>query len=162
MSAPLDRHQKGVICQVARLAFDAQGLGESAEFAVWRHEQTAQACGKESLRACTQDDFAAVLARFLDLAGESGAAFRWYLRGLNNPKRVARFKLDEALAERGLAAGYAEAIARRQFKCSVDDLTERQTWNLVYTVRNRRKAVSPDRIGVSSQRSAVSGGGQAE
>jgi hypothetical protein len=142
MSAPLNNSQKGFLCLLYRRAFDHQALGEAADPETWRHDQQVKACGKSSLRACTQSDFAALMARGYDLSGESGLALKWLLKAGINPKRVAMSKLEAACAERGLSLAYPAAICRRQYRCDLEDATEKQVWCLVYTIRNRRPPVA--------------------
>ena len=56
---------------------------------------------------------------------------------------VARMKLrtemDKARATIGNVESYVGAICRRQFGCDVRDATEKQTWSLYFTLRNRSR-----------------------
>lgn len=147
MSAPLSNYQKRHLSQLARRALNhtralARGRGE--EFNVteedYRHEQVIEACGKHGLRCCSQDDYKAVEAHLLDKLGQHGPAFNAQVRAATEKRRVAEFKLDAELKAAGLHVNYANAICQRQFNCTIFDATERQLWNLVYTVRNRAAA----------------------
>lgn len=143
MSA-LTNQQKGLLAQLYRRAFDYQvergAIWDAADFTDWRHEQQFAAVGKMSLRSCTQGDFAKLMAHGLDLAGDTGNAFRWHLKAQTNPERVALAKLKEACAEAGVEyPSYPLAICWDVCKCRLEDATEKQVWRLVYTVRNRRK-----------------------
>jgi hypothetical protein len=158
MPAALSRKQKAYLAQLARQAFEhlrvqarARGEvfpadhamhGEPTDPALWcaetfRHDEVAKACHKKGLRCCSQDDYGAVKGHFLALLGREGQAMKAMVRGADNPKRTAEIKLIEALQRGGFNNGYAEAICRRQFKCSVADATAAQIWKLVYTIRNR-------------------------
>lgn len=147
----LSKQQKAEIGQLAReawLAWDGreQFLETNGELSVsdcfteWRRWQQGQACGRQSLRACTQDDYQPLRAHFLALSGRTEAAAHAQRRAASEPQRLARYKLAQALKERDLQETYAAAICRRQFRCELADASPKQLWNLVYTVRNRRKA----------------------
>lgn len=135
----LKNNQKACICQLARRAYDQRGglaaLRETSE--EFRRREQLVACGRSSLRACTQDDFAPLMAHLYKLLGEDGLAFKWLIKAQTQPARLARVKLNEALTEFGFHESYAAAICRRQYKCELDDATDRQLWKLMYTIRNR-------------------------
>jgi hypothetical protein len=147
MSAPLSNLQKRLLSQLCRRAFNrtralARGRGEGFEVREddYRHEEVIKATGKHGLRCCSQDDFQAVRAHFLDLIGEHGSAFNAQLAAGTEKRRQAEAVLVRELAKAGLHLNYANAICQRQFPCTIFDATERQIWNLVYTVRNRANA----------------------
>lgn len=151
MSSPLSLIQKAKIGQLAAQAWrvwegreaflEANGeLSQSACFAAWRHWQQGLACGRQSLRECTGDDYQLLRAHFLAIAGLEASAARAQERHISNPQRIAAYKLRQALAAAGLPEAYAGAICHRQYRCSLADASERQLWCLVYTVRNRRTA----------------------
>lgn len=147
----LSNLQKRDIAIAARRAYDTWSEREAFEainaelsksdcFNAWRHVEQGKACGGiQSLREMTQAHFGRVLAHFKALAGDSDGAARTLARDADNPRRIARFKLNQALRERGLELGYVIAICRRQFRCELDEASAGQLWKLVYTVRNRRK-----------------------
>lgn len=153
MSAPLSKGQKSYLSQLARRAWaktiaDADGVGpEESQF---RHDQVALACGKLGLRCCSQDDYKIVEAHFLNLLGETGRAMNALVRSQDNPRRIARYKLDQALREAQLETGYAEKICRAQFKCGVNEATEKQLWCLMFTVKNRGRKVTFSREAVAA------------
>jgi len=145
---PLSILQKREIAQLARRAYEAWAEREAFEainaeqsktacFEAFRHVEQGKACGVQSLCACTQAHYGRLVAHFQALTGN--AATRTLVRDADNDRRIARYKLDQALRERGLREEYAAAICRRQFKTSLEDATARQIWNLVFTIRNRRK-----------------------
>jgi hypothetical protein len=146
MSAPLTNHQKAYLAQLAARAHRAwiaqdpptRSAITAEEF---RHHQVASATGKLGLRCCSQDDYKTAEAHFLNLLGHTGEALNAHLRAATETRRVARYKLDQACAEFGLSINYANAICRRQHRgLTIDDITERQIWQLVYTIRNRGRA----------------------
>lgn len=149
MPALLSRIQKAEIGQLATQAWrvwegreaflEANGeLSQSACFAAWRHWQQGLACGKQSLRECTGEEYQLLRAHFLKLAGLEASAARAQERHISNPVRIARYKLRQALAEASLPIEYAAAVCRRQYRCTLNEASERQLWCLVYTVRNRK------------------------
>lgn len=151
MPSLLSRTQKAKIGQLATQAWrvwegreaflETNGeLSASACFAAWRHWQQGLACGRQSLRECTGDDYQLLRAHFLTLAGLEASAARAQERHISNPQRIARYKLRQALAAAGLPLEYAAAVCRRQYRCTLDDASERQLWCLVFTVRNRTSA----------------------
>jgi hypothetical protein len=151
MPSLLSNTQKAEIGQLAAQAWqvwegregflEANGeLSKSACFSAWRHWQQGLACGRQSLRECTGDDYQLLRAHFLKLAGLEASARRAEERHISNPQRIAAYKLRQALAAAGLPEAYAGAICRRQYRCALADASERQLWCLVFTVRNRRTA----------------------
>lgn len=142
MPAPLKKHQKWEIVKLARAAFDKIDPADidGQTFDEWRHSEVARACGKNGLRCCDQDDYAPVKAHFLDMVGASGAAFNWHVRAQSQGDRVARAVLERECGKAGVSLGYAIAICKRQFRCELNDASEKQLWSLVYTVRNRASA----------------------
>ncbi len=146
----LSKDQKRAIAQLARQAYQAWPEREAFEainagrsrtdcFESWRHVEQGKACGMQSLRDCTQAHYGRLVAHFKALAGDAAGAARTLARDADNDRRIARYKLDEALRERGLRTEYAASICRRQNRCELDAATARQIWRLVYTVRNRRR-----------------------
>lgn len=150
MAAPLDKNQKRILSQLAQRAWNreaamarARGHTLTEPIDNYRHRHVAQACGKLGLRCCSQDDYGAVKGHFLDLLGEHTQAFQAVHRGEGNGRRVAEFKLVDACKTAGVDITYADRICRTQFRCTIEEASERQLWCLVFTLRNRRKASSP-------------------
>lgn len=109
----------------------------------WRYVETGKVTGGiQSLRECTQAHYGRLLAHFQRLAGETARADSTMVRDADNSRRIARWKLGEALTERGLEIGYAAAICRSKYKCALDQATAAQLWKLVFDVRSRRKAAA--------------------
>ena len=131
---------------LARRAWDSIGQKEASAlglsgFDEWRRFQTEVAVGKDSLRIATQEDFLPIQAHFFSLLGESKRAQAAMDRHQTNPRRIAFANLEKNCRERGLTLNYPGAICRRQYNCALHEATEKQIWALVYTVRNRRKAL---------------------
>jgi hypothetical protein len=151
--SPLSIEQKRIIAQHARRAYERwsgredferanDGLSKTEMCNAWRHVQQGEAVGIQSLCECTQAHYNRLVAHFMALAGAPDAAMRTRARDFDNDRRIARYKLDEALRERGLREEYAAAICRRQYRCGLADANSHQVWRLVFTIRNRRPAVT--------------------
>ena len=150
MSSPLTNEQKAKIGQLARAAYLAWPEREQFEaingelskteiFTAWRRVEQGKACGIQSMRECSQDHYGRLKAHFQALCGDEAAATRTRGHDADNPRRIARWKLDQELQARGLETGYAAAICRTQYRCALDAATTQQLWRLVYTVRSRKK-----------------------
>jgi hypothetical protein len=156
MSAALANNQKAYLAQLARKGFEKQRAEARAEGAVfaggelflnallndfeeWRHEQVSRACGKAGLRCCTQSDYNAVKAHFLQMVGADGAAMKALVRAQTDGVRTARAVLDRELTKAGLKPAYAEAIVRRKYKCGLVEASEKQVWTVVYDVRRAKR-----------------------
>jgi len=150
---PLSILQKREIAQHARAAYERwpgrenfervnDGLSKTEIFNAWRHVEQGNAVGIQSLCACTQAHYGRLVAHFQALGGNAAAATRTLARDTDNDRRIARYKLDQALHERGLREEYAAAICRRQYRCGLADANSQQVWRLVYTIRNRRKPIA--------------------
>jgi hypothetical protein len=152
MSAPLTIPQKSYLSQLARRSFArdcalARGRGETPDTSSlaadkFRHEHVTAASGKNGLRCCSQDDYGAVKAHFLDLLGETGHAMNALVHQQGNARRVAEYKLVQACQDTGLSITYAAKICATQFKCSLDDATAKQLWCLMFTIQNRGRKVT--------------------
>ena len=150
MAAPLTNPQKRILSQLARRAFNrelalARGRGEklaAINEVEFRHDHVARACGKIGLRCCTQDDYGAVKAHFLDLLGEHQAAFSAVHHGQGNARRVAEYKLVQACEAAKLPLTYAAKICSSQFRCALEEATEKQLWCLMFTIQNRGRKVT--------------------
>lgn len=151
MSSPLSNDQKKALGMLSREAYRAWSGREAFEeanpdlsvskcFEAWRHVEQGKATGGiQSLTRCTQDHFLPLRAHFKAMLGNGAGAVRDHLRAQEEPRIRARWKLDQALTERGLNEGYAASICQRQFRCALGDASEKQLWCLFYTVTKRRK-----------------------
>jgi hypothetical protein len=149
MSTPLSKDQKRILSQFAQRAFNrdraiALGRGETLPETAdeYRRRHVATACGKHGLRCCSQDDYGLVKAHFQDLLGETGKAMNTLVHAEGNGRRVAEHKLVRACEAAKLSVAYAATICRNQFKCSLEDATEKQLWCLTFTVKNRARKVT--------------------
>jgi hypothetical protein len=140
MSAPLSNKQKAYLAQLIRQAYRkvvGQPGPDVASEEDWRHQQVAAACGKVGLKCCDQYDYKRVEAHFLELLGNHGGAMRAHVQAETEPRRQAEAVLVRECERFGVRLAYAVAICQRQFRCGLFDATEKQIWNLVFTVRNR-------------------------
>lgn len=150
MSAPLSHLQKRLLAQLSDRLFDrvaAESDGQDARVfphlpvavarGEFRRAEVREACGKDGLRCCGQEDFLRVRSHFRNALGESGQAFKDLLRAETEDVREAQAVLAQACAEFGLRLAYPAAICRRQFRCELADAARNQLWNLIFTVRNR-------------------------
>lgn len=156
--SPLSHNQKRYLSQLSNRAFDraaadADGQSFYDDFPStrareqFRHDEVAKACGKIGLRCCSQQDYKRVEAHFLNLLGEPGRAFNAHVRAETEAVRQAEAVLRRECQRFGFDLSYPAAICARQFRVTLADASEKQLWNLVYTVRNRgnarqRKAVA--------------------
>ena len=142
---PLSRPQKTALVLFARTAFHhlAARTGED-DFETFRKDEAIKACGRRISEA-RNSHFSALKSHFLNLAGEAGRAFDSAMREATNDQRIALNKLAEECAARGLDLKYPAAIAWNQFKLPLDKCSAKQLWCLVFTIRNRKKALAtPD------------------
>ena len=135
---PLTGEQKKRLAILSRKAAAKCGIS-SHEQDEWRREQSILACGLRITEA-TQAHWADLKSRFQDLCGEPEKAFITQMREGDNKRRVAMWKLTQALNAKGLQPAYAASICRSQFKCPLEEASAKQLWCLFYTVTNRRKS----------------------
>lgn len=151
---PLTNDQKAKIGQLARSAYLAWperegfeainvGFSKTACYEAWRHDQQQKACGVALLRACTQAHYGRLKSHFQALGGDEAGAAHTRGRDADNDRRIARYKLAEALRERGLQEGYAASICWDKYKCALAEATAAQLWKLIFDVRSRRKKPTP-------------------
>jgi hypothetical protein len=147
MSSPLTTDQKRILSQLARRALAsvrhaAEKRGET--FTVteddWRREQVELACGKHGLRCCSQDDYSTVKAHLLARLGRAAEAFEAHVRAATEKRRQAEAVLIRECEKADLRLSYADRICRDKFHCTVLDATEKQLWQMVFTIRNRARA----------------------
>lgn len=174
-NAPLTREQKRDICRLARRAWEKQGrpfyepsgiaagdplaLSAAEACELWRHETTLASVGLKHLTACGQRHFAPIMGLFSGLAGLEKEAGRWRERAAFSSVRAARIKFERTLLDcaRWLEQprAYAAAIARRQYGADLEDLSARQLWSLVYTLRNRSRKRARRPVAGSEERGAI-------
>ena len=147
MAAPLTNKQKMILAKLAADAFrlhptNEDKPGETLED--FRRRHVSLACGKDGLRCFSQDDYGHVKAHFQDMLGQSGKALKTLVHSAGNARRIVEWKILRALDEAGFQIGYAAKICRAQFRCDLDEATERQLWCLFFTITNRRKEYAPN------------------
>jgi hypothetical protein len=148
----LTNDQKATIARLAKQAYDAWDGREAFEdanptfsrskcFECWRRVEQGKAVGMQSLTQCTNDDFLPLIAHFQNFKGEGAAAMKTLLRHAEGPRITIFFKIQQALAERGLDEAWVAKICRCKFKCALGDASEKQLWNLFYDIKRSRKAL---------------------
>jgi hypothetical protein len=149
--APLSKKQRVTLIQLARELYEKEWAREDGEgtradapdFDNFRHGEVYAAVGKSGLRACGQDDFLKVKAHLLHRLGRDGAALEALLRAGEEGRRRAWWLLNRAIGEAagaGITRGYVEAISRAEYGRGIEDCSEKQLWQLMYTVRSRASA----------------------
>ena len=126
----------------ARLGlWDAQADGG---FDAFRHAAAWESCRIASFKALRQRHYEAVLARLRALAGDERGAARAQRRAAGDDTRRALHALDGECRRLAGAFGgvegarsYAAALARRIHHGSLAELSARQTWQVLFTLRNR-------------------------
>jgi hypothetical protein len=134
--------QRQGLARLARRAWVmARERGGTAEdFDTWRHDQVQQVTGLAGLRELTQQHFRRVRGHFMHLAGNDAAALNDIVASETEGPRQTLFILARECNRAGLPLAYPAAISRSRFQTpNLDELTEKQLWMLIYTVRNRRK-----------------------
>jgi hypothetical protein len=143
-TTPLSNLQKARIAQLATQAFKTQKYIE-IPLEEWRRSEQEIACGRSSLRECTQVHFLSLVAHFQSLAGDSAAAkTTWSRTGrvkdsgivhdTHENRQTAMAKITEALkahkARMALADQppavtypYVLGIVKNQHKKPIEDLT---------------------------------------
>lgn len=140
MNKPLSNLQKATLSQVAKQGYlrakehDLTDLSESE----WRAGEAIEAVGVRISEA-SNGHFNKLYSHFLNLAGNSGAAFKAALRDETEEARQAMHKLTKELAAANLDKSYAEAICMSVFKCSLAQATPKQLWKVMFTIRSRAK-----------------------
>jgi len=148
LGGPLSNDQKARLCILAKDAYllqpGASRCPDAATLDAFRHAEVAHATGKPGLTACTQDDWNLLHAHFLALTGETGQAFNAAVKHGTEPKRIAEFKLNQALQKAGLPPADAAKICRSKYKCALEDATAPQLWKLTFDINRiaaaRRRA----------------------
>jgi|GEM_PF-4678159 len=116
----------------------------------WRRQQCAAVTGKCSFKELTarrgRDEYRMVLLHFQTLSGNKAAmrtAEREVAQAACHASPGCEYvrQMHAALAEAVLQTGYLYAIVNNRFKASrLEDLSEAQLRELLYTVRNRCRA----------------------
>lgn len=158
---PLSNLQKARIAQLAAQAYKAQKYLDLT-LEEWRRSEQEIACGRSSLRECTQVHFLSLVAHFQALAGDKAESKKTWSRtgrvkdsgimhDTHENRQTAMAKITEALKEHQAAMAltgqppavtypYVLAIVKNQHKKPIDQLTATQLQRLLFTVTNRISA----------------------
>ena len=144
-------HQVKAMILAARRAYkmqaDAGLVDDGVDFDAWRRatlHDVVGAAAPDSFRAVTQRDYAAVLGYFSELAGNSGKSGDSGKSGIADEQRRAQWSLGlvegetaDAFGGREGARRYADALFARIHKTDRYAATAKQTWAVIFTLRNR-------------------------
>ena len=145
-------HQVKAMILAARRAYkmqaDAGLVDDGVDFDAWRRatlHDVVGAAAPDSFRAVTQRDYAAVVEYFCELAGDRAPT------GGNSKRTTASDEVRRAQWSLGLVEGevadafggregarrYADALFVRIHKTDRYAATAKQTWAVIFTLRNR-------------------------
>ena len=144
-------HQVKAMVLAARRAYKVQSdaglVDDGVDFDSWRRATLHDVVGvaaPDSFRAVTQRDYAAVLGYFMELAGNSGKSGDSGKSGIADEQRRAQWSLGlvegevaDAFGGREGARRYADALFARIHKTDRYAATAKQTWAVIFTLRNR-------------------------
>lgn len=140
--APLSNYQKALLAILAKKAAQRQYLPDSGPaHNAWRQE-TSLRLAKTRIKDARQKDWETLHAIWLDLAGDSGAAFTSLMRSADNKRRLAACKLEGLLKSMGLPLSYAETILRSKFKTTWAEAPAKSLWKVFFELKNRANAKS--------------------
>lgn len=149
LSAPLNKVDKWRLSDLAARTYatlNAAGQIPAGEtLAAFRHRVAIAACGRRISHA-TLADKTPIQSAFLRLKGDTQAAAQAIARGMSTEGDIATNALRRNLRERGLSPAYAEAIAMRVFKRAVRDLTPKEKWQVIFTVRSNHKVNKVNKV----------------
>lgn len=137
MSQPLSNRQKATLSQLYRQAWLRLGGQDVTDMsaAEFRRHHATKACGRQ-VSAAFNSDFTTLQADALALCGRADRALDAALKEETEPQRVALYKLRQELKRGGYPEGYADPIGQSRFKRPLEELSARELWWLVYTIRN--------------------------
>ena len=144
-------HQVKAMILAARRAYSEQAkaglVDDGVDFDAWRRatlHDVVGAAAPDSFRAVTQRDYAAVVGYFSELAGNSGKSGDSGKSGIADEQRRAQWSLGlvegetaDAFGGREGARRYADALFARIHKTDRYAATAKQTWAVIFTLRNR-------------------------
>ena len=143
-------HQVKAMILAARRAYSEQAkaglVDDGVDFDAWRRatlHDVVGAAAPDSFRAVTQRDYAAVVEYFGRLAGDKRAEAR-RSDTISDEERRALWALNlvegevaGTLGGREGARRYADALFRKIHKTDRYAATAKQTWAVIFTLRNR-------------------------
>lgn len=139
LSRPLDNDAKWRLVRVAKEAWEA--VGPEADFDTWRQAEARKATGGLSISEACVRHYRLIQAHFLRLKGAVEAAKRAEERAAVGALEIARDALKRQLLDTKQDWQAARTIAGRFYKgTELRDLTAKQVWTVVYTLRNNANA----------------------
>lgn len=168
-------HQVKAMILAARRAYVEQAklglVDDGVGFDAWRRaalHDVVGAAAPSSFRAVTQRDYAAVVAYFLELAGDGGMDAAAQNKAADEQRRalwalsLVEGELAPAFGGREGAARYADALFQKIHRTDRYSATARQVWAVIFTLRNRvakgRAKTAPGALGASGVHSPLPGG----
>jgi len=135
---PLDNAAKWRLSALAERAFEmlkARGLLVGEELKGYRGRIAMAACGKRISQACLGDRMLiqGAFLREMDRAEEAGRAV---MKAQGTAKDIALHKLRELGLKKGFPKAYAEGVAWRVFKLTLEQCSAEQVWSVFYTLNN--------------------------
>jgi hypothetical protein len=141
LSRPLDNDAKWRLVRLAKDAWEA--VGPEADFDTWRQAEARKATGGLSISEACVRHYRLIQAHFLRLKGAVEAARHAEQRAALQPLEIARNALRRQLAETKQDWQAARTIASRFYKgAALRDLTAKQVWSVVFTLRNNASAAA--------------------
>ena len=145
-------HQVKAMILAARRAYKAQSelglVDDGVDFDAWRRatlHDVVGAAAPDSFRAVTQRDYAAVMDYFGELAGDRPGkpGHQDSARRIDEGRRaqwslgLVEGEVADAFGGREGARRYADALFARIHKTDRYAATAKQTWAVIFTLRNR-------------------------
>lgn len=141
LSRPLDKDAKWRLVRLAKEAWEA--VDPEADFDTWRQAEARRATGGLSISEACVRHYRLIQAHFLRLKGAVEAARHAEQRAALQPLEIARNALRRQLAETKQDWQAARTIASRFYKgAALRDLTAKQVWSVVFTLRNNASAAA--------------------
>ena len=143
-------HQVKAMILAAHRAYSEQAklglVDDGVDFDAWRRatlHDVVGAAAPSSFRAVTQRDYLAVMAYFLELAGEDSK--RTTASGADERRRalwalnLEEGRLEDDFGGREGARRYADALFAKIHQTDRLAANARQVWAVIFTLRNRAK-----------------------
>jgi len=135
---PLDNTAKWRLSDLAERAFEmlkARGLLVGEELKGYRGRIAVAACGKRISQACLGDRML-IQAAFLREMDRAEEATRAVMKAQGTAKDIALHKLKELGLKKQFPKAYAEGVAWRVFKMTLEQLSAKQVWAVFFTLNN--------------------------
>lgn len=135
---PLDNTAKWRLSDLAERAFGllkARGMLAGEDLKGYRGRIAVAACGRRISQACLGDRMK-IQAAFLMEMDRAEEASRCVIKAKETAKDIALHKLKELCQQRQFPKAYAEGIAWRVFKMTLDECSAKQVWKVFFTINN--------------------------